>query len=108
MMVDMDMAHSTVDVHRWSAEESSVAFDSAIVQLFERLKAGRTRTKGRWMEMLTLYNHTQPLRQERKRKRQAEKREEESRVQRAAVGADEAGSGAVSVAENASFDIDGQ
>ena len=97
VMVEMDMAHSTADVHRWSAEESSVAFDSAIVQLFERLKAGRTRTKGRWMEMLipTLYNHTQPLRQERKRKRQAEKREAEGRVQQAAAGADEAGSGAV-------------
>jgi len=74
VMVEMDMAHTTAEVRRWQPGESAAAFDEAIVRLFEKLKEGATKTKGRWMEMLipTLYNHTAPLRKARKRRREQE------------------------------------
>ena len=70
-MVDMEMAHTVDDVTRWSAAESSVAFDSAIVQLVEKLKVGATKKRGRWMEMAvtTLYKYTSKEQQAAKRRR---------------------------------------
>ena len=71
-MVAMEMAHDAVDVTRWTAEESSVAFDGAIVQLMEKVKAGSTRKRGRWMEMsvATLYKHLKGERDSKKRRRE--------------------------------------
>ena len=91
VMVELDMAHTTAEVRTWQPEESAVAFDEAIVRLIEKLKAGATRTKGRWMEMQipTLYNHTAPLRRERKRKRKRPQDGDEGDAQQSAAVDDE-------------------
>ena len=80
VMVEEDMAMTVDEVRRWTQDTSTAAFDGAIVKLIEKLKAGVTRSQGRWMEMQipTLYNYTQPLRRERKRKREEEKQTRQS------------------------------
>ena len=71
-MVAMEMANDAAEVTRWTAEESSVAFDGAIVQLMEKLKAGSTTRRGRWMEMsvATMYKHLKGERDDKKRRRE--------------------------------------
>ena len=71
VMVEMKVVEAVSGLARLSAEESSAAFDTAIVQLMERVREGATRTRGRWMEMSigTLYNSLGGVRAERKRKR---------------------------------------
>jgi hypothetical protein len=80
-MVEMQLVHSLEEVEKLSAVDSSAAFDRTIVQLMEKVKAGSTRGRGRWMEMSipTLYDHVRKVR-ERKRKRQ-EAGDEEVREQ---------------------------
>jgi hypothetical protein len=70
-MVEMKLVETAEGVARMSATESAAAFDGAIVQLMEKVKAGSTRGRGRWMEMSigTLYNYLKAVRVERKRKR---------------------------------------
>ena len=70
-MVEMKLVQSLEEVEKLSAIDSSTAFDQAIVQLMEKVKAGSTRGRGRWMEMSiqTLYDHVGKLRAK-KRKRQ--------------------------------------
>lgn len=70
-MVTMEMVHTAEEVTRWSADESAVAFDGAIVQLMEKLKAGSTQRRGRWTEMsvATLYKHLKGERDDKKRRR---------------------------------------
>ena len=86
VMVEMEMVHTAADVAKLSAEESSVAFDAATLQLMEKLKAGSTTRRGRWMEKSvgTLYNHLNGGRKKRRR-------EEERRT--AAMHSEEAESG---------------
>ena len=71
-MVTMEMVHTAEEVTRWSADESAVAFDGAIVQLMEKLKAGSTQRRGRWTEMsvATLYKHLKGERDSKKRRRE--------------------------------------
>ena len=78
MMVEMKLAEDVGDVRKLTAEQSSAAFDTAIVQLMERVKEGSTRTQGKWMEMSigTLYNHLKAIRGQRKRKRDEERHSE--------------------------------
>ena len=73
-MVELGIVQSTKGVEQLSATVSADAFDKAVVQLMERVRAGSTRGKRRWVEMSipTLYSLVGPLR---KRKR------EEQRVQ---------------------------
>jgi len=70
-MVAMEMVHTAEEVTRWSADESAVAFDGAIVQLMEKVRAGSTQRRGRWMEMsvATLYKHLKGERDDKKRRR---------------------------------------
>jgi hypothetical protein len=76
-MVDMKLVQSVVEVEKLTAIDSAAAFDRAIVQLIEKVKAGATRGRGRWMEMSipTLYDYLGDVRK-RKRKRQEEEKEE--------------------------------
>ena len=75
-MVAMDMAAAAEDVTKWSADESSVAFDNAVVRLIEEVDEGATHGRGRWMEMTigTVYKKLKhrlgDRRKERKRKRE--------------------------------------
>ena len=75
-MVAMDMAAAAEDVTRWSADESSVAFDNAVVRLIEEVDEGATHGRGRWMEMTigTVYKKLKhrlgDKRKEKKRKRE--------------------------------------
>jgi hypothetical protein len=73
-MVERKVAETAEGVARLSATESAAAFDGAIVQLMEKVKAGSTQGRGRWMEMSigTLYNKLKDVRLERKRKRDEE------------------------------------
>ena len=68
-IVEMKLAESTADVRRMTAEQSSAAFDAAILRLMERVRVGSTQRRDRWMQMsvATLYNH---LCTERKRRRE--------------------------------------
>jgi hypothetical protein len=70
-MVEQKVVETVEAVARMAATESAAAFDAAIVQLMEKVKAGSTQGRGRWMEMSigTLYNHLKAVRVERKRKR---------------------------------------
>ena len=72
-MVDMKLVQSIEEVEKLTAIDSAAAFDRAIVQLIEKVKAGATRGRGRWMEMSipTLYDYLGHVRK-RKRKRQEE------------------------------------
>lgn len=81
VMVDLKLVKSIEEVTKLSPEESSAAFDRAIVELMERVKKDSTRGRGRWMEMSisTLYDHICNLRQhnaKRKRDEQEEENEE--------------------------------
>ena len=89
-MVEMKLVQSLEEVEKLSAVDSSAAFDRAIVQLMEKVKAGSTRGRGRWMEMSipTLYDHVGKVR-ERKRKRQEEG---DAQTGRLAAGGEEDGS----------------
>lgn len=75
VMVEMKLVEACEDVMRLDREQSSTLFDQAIVQLMERVKAGSTRERGRWMEMSvpTLYAHILKVR---KRKREEEAKED--------------------------------
>jgi hypothetical protein len=79
-MVEMKLVQSLEEVEKLSGVDSSAAFDRAILQLMEKVKAGSTRGRGRWMEMSipTLYDHVGKVR--RKRKRQDAQQEEEEEV----------------------------
>jgi len=81
VMVEMKTVETVTEVRRLSAEESSAAFDTAIVQLMERVREGSTRTRGRWMEMSigTLYNHLKGERGQRKRKRDEQQQQQAAR-----------------------------
>ena len=85
-MVEMKAVQAEEELSKLSVEQSAAAFDAAIVQLMERVRAGSTRGRGRWMEMSigTLYNYLKPVREERKAKKR--KRDED------AAGEDEAAS----------------
>jgi hypothetical protein len=79
-MVEMKVVETVAEVRRLSAEESSAAFDLAIVQLMERVEEGSTQDRSRWMEksVATWYGDlkdVRPVRLQRKRKR--DDREEE-------------------------------
>jgi hypothetical protein len=78
VMVDMKLAESIEEVTKLSAEESSAAFDRAIVELMERVKKDSTRGRGRWMEMSipTLYDHICNLRQHNAKRKRAEQEDE--------------------------------
>lgn len=81
----MKLAQSLEEVEKLSADDSSAAFDCAIVRLMKKVKAGSTRRQGRWMEMsiLTLYDHVRSVRG-RKQRRQ----EEEAQTGRLAAAGD--------------------
>ena len=59
VVVETGVVVAVEEVGRLSGEQSSAVFDAAIVRLMERVRAGSTRGRGRWMEMSigTLYNH---------------------------------------------------
>lgn len=79
VMVERKVAATVADVWRLTVEQSSAAFDSAIVQLMERVREGSTKGRGRWMEMSigTLYNHLQTVRGQRKRRREEERQQQQ-------------------------------
>jgi hypothetical protein len=76
-MVDRELVHSVEEVEKLTTIDSAAAFDRAIVQLIERVKAGATRGRGRWMEMSipTMDDYLGSVRN-RKRKREEEEKEE--------------------------------
>ena len=80
-MVDMKLVQSIEEVERLTAIDSAVAFDSAIVHLIEKVKAGATRGRGRWMEMSipTLYDYLSSVRKKKRKRREEEEKEEEER-----------------------------
>ena len=86
MMVEMKLVEAVGDVRKLTAEQSSAAFDTVIVQLMEKVKEGSTRTRRRWMEMSigTLYNHLQGVRGQRKRRRDRERQQAEGEAEEAA------------------------
>ena len=91
-MVDMKLVQSIEEVERLTAIDSAAAFDSAIVQLVEKVKAGATRGRGRWMEMSipTLYDYLGGVRRrKRKRQEEEEKEEEEEEGKEAQTGRSE-------------------
>ena len=94
VMVEMKVVEAVGEVRRLSAEESSAAFDTAIVQLMERVREGSTRTRGRWMEMSigTLYNHLKGVRGQRKRKRDEQRQQAAGEAGEAGEAADATGS----------------
>jgi hypothetical protein len=58
MMVETGVVQLIDGVQMLSADESSAAFDGAIVKLMEKVREGSTQGRGRWMEMSvsTLYD----------------------------------------------------
>ena len=78
-MVEMKVVETVEAVTRMSATESAAAFDTAIVQLMEKVRTGATRGRGRWMEMSigTLYNHLKAVRVQWKRKRKRDDQQQE-------------------------------
>jgi len=95
MMVETGTLQSLDAVLRMSAEESSAAFDAAIVQLMEKLKQGSTQGKGRWMEMSvsTLYDLLCKAKAVSGRKRKLDEQQQRRQQQEQAAGeAEEAGS----------------
>ena len=71
MMVETGRVQSIDGVQMLTVDESSAAFDSAIVKLMEKLREGSIQGRGRWMEMSvsTLYDLLRKAERERKRKR---------------------------------------
>ncbi|MGH2639759.1 MAG: hypothetical protein ACRDF4_10870 [Rhabdochlamydiaceae bacterium] len=57
VMVEMKLVEKLEDVLKLSSIDSSTYFDQAIVQLMEKVRAGSTQERGRWMEasVHTLY-----------------------------------------------------
>ena len=90
LIVQAGEVRSAADVKGMSAEQSSAAFDRAIVQLMEKVREGSTRQRGRWMEMSvpTLYNRIKPLRDLRRTAKKAATQAvaKRKRDERAAVG----------------------
>jgi hypothetical protein len=78
-MVDMKLVQSVDEVEQLTAIDSAAAFDRAIVQLIEKVKAGATRGRGRWMEMSipTLYDYLGSVRKRKRKRQQEEEKEEE-------------------------------
>lgn len=74
VMVEMKLVGKMEDLLKLSSNESSTYFDQAIVQLMEKVRAGSTEQRGRWMEMSvhTLYDL---IPKSRKRKRDDEQPE---------------------------------
>jgi hypothetical protein len=90
LIVQAGEVRSAADVKGMLAEQSSAAFDRAIVQLMEKVREGSTRQRGRWMEMSvpTLYNRIKPLRDVRRTAKKAATQAvaKRKREERAAVG----------------------
>ena len=87
VIVEMKLAESAAEVVRMTAEQSTAAFDAAILRLMERVRVGSTQRRCRWMDMsvATLYNHLSTEKKRRREELQVEVGGEEGRVEAAAA-----------------------
>lgn len=81
VMVDMQLVRTVKDVLVLSEADSSAFFDSAIVTWMNKLRAGTTQGRGRWMEMRipTMYALMLKSRKRRREEGEADARREEEK-----------------------------